>query len=69
MHVPFSNGRYGCAGKQLGLMELRLVIAALVTRFEVGFVDGDDGEAMIRDTKDNFTTAPGKLSLVFRERE
>ncbi|QSZ30648.1 hypothetical protein DSL72_000206 [Monilinia vaccinii-corymbosi] len=44
---PFSVGAYSCVGKQLGLMELRAVIARLVTRFDVRFAEGELGEKLL----------------------
>ncbi len=61
-------GRYGCVGRNLGLMELRIVTALLVAKFEVGFAPGDDGTELIENTRDAFASAPGKLELVFRAR-
>ena len=67
--VPFSNGRYSCVGRQLGLTELRLVMSALMGKYEIAFWEGDDGSGVVRNMKDNFTSAPGELKLVFVERK
>ena len=67
MHAysPFSQGRYGCIGKNLALMELRYTIALLVSHFEVSFASDDDGCAVERDMKDQFAAVPGPCRLVF----
>ena len=49
-------------------MELRIVTAVLVAKFDVGFAPGDDGTELLEDTRDAFASAPGKLELVFRKR-
>ena len=56
-------------GKGLALMELRLVTAILVHRFDVAFAPGETGERIFEEMHDTFTAAPGPLRLVFRERE
>jgi cytochrome P450 len=55
--VPFGLGPYVCAGKQLGLMKVRAMIAGLVVGFEWKLADGTgpvDGELL---GKDEFTVA------------
>ncbi|KAF2867502.1 cytochrome P450 [Massariosphaeria phaeospora] len=61
------SGTHSCLGKQLALMELRLVAAKLVTAYEFGFAEGSGG-AEVLDFKDSFTAVPGSLRLVFRAR-
>ena len=59
----------GCVGKQLALMELRTVIALLVTGFDVEFAPGEDGTNLLENTKDCFTMAMADLYLQFKLRE
>lgn len=67
--APFSQGRFVCVGKALALNEMRLVVALLVTKFEVGFGEGADrGKQLFADMKDQFTAAPGRLDLRFTAR-
>ena len=49
-------------------MELRIVTSLLMSKYDVRFVDGDDGSGLERDTKDAFATVPGELRLVFQRR-
>ena len=49
-------------------MELRIVAALLVAKFDVEFAPGDDGTELVEDCRDAFASAPGKLGLVFRAR-
>jgi cytochrome P450 len=62
-------GPYGCVGKQLALMELRNVIARIVTEFDVKFAPGEDGTALLEKSTDTFTIALAPLMLVFNKRE
>ncbi|KAL4925251.1 cytochrome P450 [Aspergillus undulatus] len=65
---PFQLGRYGCVGKQLALMEMRLVIARIASEFDVSFAPGETGDAFDRDAKDTFTFTVGPLMLNFEPR-
>ncbi|KAI0509558.1 cytochrome P450 [Xylaria bambusicola] len=67
-YAPFSQGKYGCVGKQFAMTEMRLVISLLLKKFEIGFQADDKGETLFIDLKDNFTFAPGDLHLKFRLR-
>ncbi|KAL4790551.1 cytochrome P450 [Aspergillus venezuelensis] len=66
---PFQLGRYGCVGKQLALMEMRLVIARMAWEFDISFAPGETGETFDRDAKDTFTFTVGPLMLQFQVRE
>jgi len=62
-------GPYGCVGKQLALMELRNVIARIVTEFDVRFAPREDGTALLEKSTDTFTIALAPLMLIFTKRE
>lgn len=48
---------------------MRLVVALLVTKFQVEFGDrADRGKQLFADMKDQFTAAPGRLDLRFTAR-
>lgn len=49
-------------------MELRLTIASLVTKFDVSFAPGEDGRALMEESKDWFTWGCADLRLVFGRR-
>lgn len=61
-------GPYSCVGKQLALMELRSVIALVVSQFDVRFADGEDGHRLLHESKDYFTITISDLDLVFTPR-
>jgi len=61
----YSVGPWSCVGKQLALIELRSVIALLVSEMDVTFAPGEDGSRLIKDSKDYFTITLSDLKLVF----
>ena len=63
---PSLIGRYACVGKNLALEEMRFVIALLVSKYYISLAPGEDGVAVLRDTTDEFTAAPGNLYLSFK---
>lgn len=67
-YLPFSLGAYGCPGKALALLSLRIVLSAIVQNFEVSFAQGEDGETFVEDTLDTFTVTLPPLQLQFMPR-
>ena len=66
--APFSTGPYGCIGKNLAYMEIRLLTAQLVRKFDVTLAPGETGERLLMGSKDHFTMGLGELDLVFEKR-
>ncbi|KAL4868857.1 hypothetical protein BDV12DRAFT_208924 [Aspergillus spectabilis] len=66
--IPFSTGPAGCIGKNLALMEMRLLTAHLVTKFDVAFAPGEDGTELL-NSNDHFTVALKPLRLCFWRRD
>ena len=64
----YHTGPMGCIGKPLALMELRCVLAKLITTFDVKFAPGDDGTDLDAKSRDHFTLEPGPLNLCFTAR-
>lgn len=46
-------------------MELRMVVALLVTKFSIKFAPGENGESLLNDSKDFFTISISGLNLLF----
>lgn len=66
--TPFGTGRYSCAGKQLGLMELRSVTSQVIRDYTVRLDAEQKPGDFLDECKDGFTLSTGKLKLVFDKR-
>ncbi|KAJ4988541.1 cytochrome p450 [Stagonosporopsis vannaccii] len=68
--IPFSYGTYNCAGKPLAMMQLRMVIAMVVKKFEMSFAPGkeEECERYIHNQADCFTLHLRPLPLMLKER-
>ena len=62
---PFSMGPYGCIGKNLAYMQIRLLTAYLIMRFDVHLAPGEDGQDLLLRSADHFTTGLAGLNLCF----
>lgn len=49
-------------------MVIRLSIANLVRRFDIAFAPNENGEGLLRDSKDHFNWSLARLNLQFTER-
>ncbi|KAL2860842.1 cytochrome P450 [Aspergillus lucknowensis] len=65
--ASFSIGPSGCIGKNLALMEIRLLTAHLVTKFDVALAPGENGYELL-NSYDHFVTGLRPLHLVFKRR-
>ena len=61
--MPFSMGPANCPGKNLALIEMRMVIAVLLQRFEINFEEGYDVASYERDLEDRFITQVAELRV------
>jgi hypothetical protein len=50
-------------------MELRLVAAEILTRYDVRLAEGQRADVFLESCHDTFTLATGALELVFEERK
>ncbi|KAK2769915.1 cytochrome p450 [Colletotrichum kahawae] len=69
VYVPFSIGHDVCIGKQLGLLETRFVVSAVVHKYNLRYAQGQTGEKFLADNKDTGTLTVGPLNLVFDPRK
>ncbi|EAW15346.1 cytochrome P450 [Aspergillus clavatus NRRL 1] len=67
--APFGTGHHSCLGRALAMNDMRLVTARLVQKYNFRFPPGDKGEAVLRDLRDQFTSNPGRLRLIFEVRK
>ena len=62
-------GVYGCVGKNLAMLSLRVAISTLAQRYNIKFAPGETGEAFWNDALDTFTTFLPPLQVVFQPRK
>ncbi|KAF4950438.1 hypothetical protein FSARC_13196 [Fusarium sarcochroum] len=68
VYAPFSVGRGACAGKQLGLMEMRYVLTEILSQYNIALAPGTDPQAFEDGLRDCFTLELPKLDMVFTPR-
>ncbi|KAH8108748.1 high nitrogen upregulated cytochrome P450 monooxygenase 2 [Phellopilus nigrolimitatus] len=66
--IPFSYGPEICAGRNLALTELRMVVSLIIQRFEVRFASGYDPREWETKLEDWFTMKNGRLPVVLTSR-
>lgn len=62
-YMPFSSGPANCVGRGLALVELRMVIAVLMQRFDVKFEEGYDVGSYQEKLADRFITQVPELRV------
>jgi len=67
--MPFSTGTYKCIGNNIAMMEMRVVTANLVRRFDISPAPGEDYSDIENKTKDTFTLTMGKFDVVMTSRK
>ncbi|KAM0812265.1 putative Cytochrome P450 [Seiridium cardinale] len=66
--MPWGTGPYACIGKNLGLLEIRIVTVLLLDNFDISLAPGEDGKRLHEETLDCFAALPGPLHMVFAKR-
>ncbi|OAL56219.1 putative cytochrome P450 oxidoreductase [Pyrenochaeta sp. DS3sAY3a] len=68
--IAFGYGTYNCAGKPLAMMQLRMVVAMVIKRYELSFPLGQEAECerFIEDQADCFTIHLEPLPLKLTRR-
>jgi len=61
-------GKSSCIGKNLALTDIKLVVASIIRRYHISFTPGEDCHRVYTEMRDQFTIAPGPLSLRFKHR-
>ncbi|EJD02376.1 cytochrome P450 [Fomitiporia mediterranea MF3/22] len=68
-YIPFSYGPANCVGKNLALLEMRMVVATLIQKFDMKLAEDYDPHMWEEDLQDNFIFKVGKLPVVLNTRE
>ncbi|KAI0534986.1 putative cytochrome P450 oxidoreductase [Xylaria digitata] len=66
--IPFNSGPYACVGKRLALMEIRRVVAEILSRYDFTTTPDHDKNAFLDGKQDTFTLVSAPLRLVFVKR-
>jgi len=61
-------GVYGCPGKSLAMLSLRIALSVILRCFDVGFAPGETGKAFEHDALDTLTVVLPPLLLRFTAR-
>ena len=61
--IPFSHGPYNCVGKNLALLEMKMVICHLLQNFDIRFDERWNTDDWERDMLDVFVMKKGKLPV------
>ncbi|KAF7317072.1 Protein kinase domain-containing protein [Mycena chlorophos] len=61
--IPFSFGPANCAGKQLAYQQMRTIICALMSRFELQLEEGYDPQSFEQSICDFFVTRRGRPAV------
>ena len=64
----YDAGKSSCIGKNLALMDIKLVISSIVQKYHINFDPLKDSRSVLTDMQDHFTVTPGPLSLIFKPR-
>ncbi|KAL3436403.1 cytochrome P450 [Aspergillus tetrazonus] len=66
--LTWNIGTNGCIGRALALTEMRNLVTYFIHHFSrVKFAPGEDGKALLTETKDHFTVGVKPLRLVFEK--
>lgn len=67
----FRTGPYGCIGRPLALMNIRMTVARVVMMFDISFspADDDNGRTFEARTREHFTLCPAELGICFEKRK
>ncbi|KAI0528278.1 cytochrome P450 [Xylaria bambusicola] len=67
-YAPFSTGNYGCVGRSLALLNIRLVVARIVADFDIRSTPAENYLAYDEKMREYFTLIPPPLNLGFIKR-
>jgi len=66
--IPFAFGPANCVGKHFAMIEMRMVIASLMQKFDVRFAEGYDPAEWEANLEDFFVMKKGPLPVVLTPR-
>ena len=66
--IPFSFGPWNCVGKNLAMLEMKMVLTHMLQKVNIRFQDGYDPADWLRNMKDKFVLSSGPLPIVVEKR-
>lgn len=63
--LPFTRGQWACPGRNLAMMEMRMVLSRIALQYNVAFAHSDAAKKFDSDVMDTFTLTLPPLHLVF----
>ena len=66
--MPFSIGPRNCVGKNLGQLEMRMVVCQVMQKLDLAIADGWDKQQWLDDLEDVYVTRMGQLPVILRAR-
>lgn len=66
--IPFSFGPANCAGKNMAMLEMRILTALLVHKFELKFADGHDPHKWEDSMEDLFVVKLSEMPVTVSRR-
>ncbi|KAF2134736.1 cytochrome P450 [Dothidotthia symphoricarpi CBS 119687] len=64
-YLAFQRGPFMCSGRNLAIMQLRMLISCLALRYSIAFAPGEDGVAFADGEKETLTMWIPPLQMVF----
>lgn len=68
-YLPFQRGGFACSGKNVAMMQMRMLFAQLALRYDIGFAEGEDGREFWEGEKETLTMWIPGLRMVFTPRK
>ncbi|KAK5997675.1 Cytochrome P450 monooxygenase orf5 [Cladobotryum mycophilum] len=66
--IPFNIGTWACVGKRLAMMEIRRVVAEVLSLYDVRIAPGHSKEEFLSGKQDTFTLVSSPLPVIFTKR-
>lgn len=67
--IPFSMGPANCVGKNLAWLEMRMVVATLVQKFDMRFAKGYEPHKWDEELKEFMAMQVGELPVIIQSRQ
>jgi cytochrome P450 len=66
--IPFSFGPWNCVGKNLALLEMKIVLTHMMQKLNIRLQDGYNPEDWLEQMEDKFVLKTGSLPIIVERR-